>query len=54
LRAHQPAREDVAYDLGERAMLEAWLEYHRATLAWKCDGLSGEQLRERIDGQKGD
>lgn len=28
-------------------MLEAWLEYQRATLAMKCDGLSDEQLRER-------
>src|SRR6266540_2981255 len=32
---------------GERAMLEHWLEYHRATLAMKCDGLSDEQLRQR-------
>jgi uncharacterized damage-inducible protein DinB len=28
-------------------MLESWLEYHRATLALKCEGLSLEQLRER-------
>lgn len=28
-------------------MLEAWLEYHRATLAMKCDGLTAEQLIER-------
>src|SRR4051794_39233440 len=28
-------------------MLEAWLEYHRATLAVKCEGLSAEQLRQR-------
>jgi uncharacterized damage-inducible protein DinB len=40
-------RSDPAYELDERAMLDAWLEYHRATLAMKCDGLSGEQLRER-------
>lgn len=32
---------------GERPMLEAWLEYHRATLAMKCEGLSAEQLRQR-------
>jgi len=31
----------------ERPMLEAWLEYHRATLAMKCDGLSREELIER-------
>ncbi len=28
-------------------MLDAWLEFHRATLLVKCDGLSPEQLRER-------
>jgi hypothetical protein len=28
-------------------MLDAWLEYHRATLAMKCDGLTDAQLRER-------
>jgi len=27
-------------------MLRAWLDYHRATLAWKCEGLSDDQLRE--------
>jgi uncharacterized damage-inducible protein DinB len=26
-------------------MLSAWLDYHRATLAMKCHGLSAEQLR---------
>ena len=26
-------------------MLDTWLEYHRATLAMKCDGLTDEQLR---------
>ncbi len=34
-------------DLGEKEMLVAWLEFHRATLAWKCEGLTDEQLRER-------
>jgi uncharacterized damage-inducible protein DinB len=28
----------------ERAMLLGWLEYHRATLLWKCAGLTPEQL----------
>ncbi len=28
-------------------MLDAWLDYHRETLAWKCSGLSDAQLRER-------
>jgi len=31
----------------ERTMLNAWLEYHRATLELKCDGLTPEQLRLR-------
>ncbi|MFI0240282.1 DinB family protein [Streptomyces sp. NPDC016845] len=29
----------------ERTMLEAWLDFHRATLALKCSGLSDDQLR---------
>ncbi|MDX3545769.1 DinB family protein [Streptomyces europaeiscabiei] len=29
----------------ERAMLEAWLDFHRATLALKCSGLKDAQLR---------
>ncbi|WP_369198363.1 DinB family protein [Streptomyces djakartensis] len=29
----------------ERTMLEGWLEFHRQTLAWKCEGLNDEQLR---------
>ncbi|MGW3989060.1 DinB family protein [Streptomyces sp. NPDC004830] len=29
----------------ERTMLEGWLDFHRQTLAWKCEGLSDEQLR---------
>lgn len=33
---------------GEREMLEAWLDFHRATLAVKCEGLTGGQLRERV------
>lgn len=30
---------------GEREMLRAHLDFHRATLALKCDGLSDEDLR---------
>lgn len=29
----------------ERATLEGWLDFYRATLALKCDGLEDEQLR---------
>ena len=32
---------------GEREMLRAFLDFHRATLALKCEGLSAEQLRRR-------
>jgi uncharacterized damage-inducible protein DinB len=31
----------------EREMLTAWLDFHRDTLARKCEGLTGEQLRQR-------
>ena len=31
----------------ERSLLEGWLEYYRASLLAKCDGLSGEQLAAR-------
>jgi len=30
---------------GERAMYQAWLEFHRGTLLWKCAGLTDAQLR---------
>jgi hypothetical protein len=40
-------RVDTPYEGGERTLLEAWLEYHRATLAMKCEGLSPDQLRMR-------
>ncbi len=40
-------RNDPATESDERTMLEAWLEYHRATLALKCAGLDDEQLRLR-------
>src|SRR5215469_15000992 len=32
---------------GEREMLRAFLDYHRATLAMKCDGLSEDELRRQ-------
>jgi uncharacterized damage-inducible protein DinB len=41
------SRIDPPYQAEERAMLDSWLEFHRATLGWKCDGLTDEQLRER-------
>ncbi|MFJ4468722.1 DinB family protein [Streptomyces sp. NPDC089424] len=38
-------RSAPAQDADERTMLEGWLEFHRQTLAWKCEGLSDAQLR---------
>ncbi|MFD1932594.1 MULTISPECIES: DinB family protein [Nonomuraea] len=32
---------------GEREMLDAWLDWHRETLAIKCAGLTDDRLRER-------
>ncbi|MFE3325043.1 DinB family protein [Streptomyces sp. NPDC059176] len=32
---------------GEREMLRGFLDFHRATLAMKCDGLTDEELRRR-------
>jgi hypothetical protein len=31
----------------ERESLEQWLEFHRATLLWKCEGLTAEQLKQK-------
>ena len=31
----------------ERAALQGWLDYHRATLLWKCAGLDGDHLAAR-------
>jgi hypothetical protein len=39
---HHPPR--VA---AEREMLDAWLDFHRATLLLKCEGLTDEQLKTR-------
>ncbi|HWM38007.1 MAG TPA: DUF664 domain-containing protein, partial [Streptomyces sp.] len=32
---------------GERETLRAFLDFHRATLAMKCEGLSDDDLRRR-------
>jgi uncharacterized damage-inducible protein DinB len=42
-----PDRVDPPFRDGERAAVEAWLEFHRATLLHKCAGLSAEQLGTR-------
>jgi len=40
-------RAEPAYTANEREMLDGWLEYHRATLLWKCEGMTPGQLRQR-------
>jgi uncharacterized damage-inducible protein DinB len=39
-------RNEPRTTVPEREMLEGWLDYHRATLEMKCEGLSPEQLRD--------
>jgi uncharacterized damage-inducible protein DinB len=40
-------RQEPSYLLGERDMLEAWLEFHRTTLLLKCEGLDDEARKSR-------
>jgi len=44
---HLVHRVDPPHEAAERPMLQAWLDYQRATLALKCEGLDDEQLRLR-------
>ncbi|MFE5771682.1 DinB family protein [Streptomyces sp. NPDC056485] len=38
-------RTEPSTTANEREMLDGWLDYHRATLAWKCEGLGDGELR---------
>ena len=40
-------RTDPPHVADERTAVQGWLDYHRATLLWKCSGLAGEQLASR-------
>lgn len=40
-------REEPAFVLPERQMLEGWLEFHRTTLLLKCEGLDDQQRKAR-------
>ena len=40
-------RVDPPFEADERTMLLAYLDYHRATLRWKCENLTPEQLATR-------
>ncbi len=42
-----PRRIEPAFVAGERAMLEAWLEFHRITLLLRCEWLGVSDLRAR-------
>ena len=38
-------RSEPPFVADERATLDGWLDYHRATLLWKCEGLTDDQLK---------
>jgi uncharacterized damage-inducible protein DinB len=40
-------RKRPGLQVGERDMLNGWLEHHRGILLWKCEGLTDDQLRQR-------
>src|SRR6266511_2613272 len=40
-------RTEPPLNADERSTLDAYLDYHRATLLWKGDGLTDGQLRQR-------
>ena len=42
-----PRRVEPPFVLDEREMLEGWLEFHRSTLLFKCEGLDGVSLKAR-------
>src|ERR1039458_7465053 len=42
-----PRRQEPSFVLSEREMLEAWLEFHRATLLLKCQGLDDAGRKSR-------
>ena len=42
-----PRRTEPPFVATEREMLEGWLEFHRATLLLKCEGLSDEARKAR-------
>ena len=46
-RAPEVERPESPGVAPERDAVEGLLEYHRATLLWKCAGLTGEQLAQR-------
>lgn len=45
--APEVTRTEPPHIADDRTALQGWLDYHRATLRWKCAGLTGEQLVSR-------
>jgi hypothetical protein len=45
--AQEIDRADPPTVAGERLSLESWLDYQRATLLYKCQNLTGDQLAQR-------
>jgi uncharacterized damage-inducible protein DinB len=45
--AAEPGRPEPPQRAGERETLAGFLDFHRATFAWKVAGLDAEQLRRR-------
>ncbi len=41
------SRDEFPLNLSERPALQAFVAFHRQTLLWKCQGLTGEQLATR-------
>jgi uncharacterized damage-inducible protein DinB len=42
-----PRRQEPAFVLDEREMLDAWLDFHRTTLLFKCEQLDDDRLKSR-------
>jgi uncharacterized damage-inducible protein DinB len=42
-----PRREEPSFTLGERDMLEGWLDFHRVTLLLKCEGIDDAGRKAR-------
>jgi len=47
MSANHPGRTDPPLVADERPMLDAWLDFNRDTLLWKCEGLSPQDLVRR-------
>jgi len=43
-----PRRHEPSFVLDERGMLDAWLEFHRATLLLKCEGLDDAGRKTQV------